>query len=176
MADAGDPPWVVKMRRDKARREARTVPMPILRKGRCRWCTEPLSGRRTSWHAECLEQFYLHTEQRVQRAHLEARNGRSCALCGADPIRCLKGPPTAEMVRLPDRSIGWIHYESVSFPSALQVDHEVPIWALSVLPRRDRVAFFGPSNLRLLCPACHKAKTKREAALRSAHRKRNNGA
>lgn len=176
MADAGDPPWLVKMRRDRARREARTVPMPRLRKGRCRWCAEPLSGRRTSWHAECLEQFYLHTEQRVQRAHLEARDGRCCALCGADPIRCLKGDPTAQLVINEDGTTGYIHYHRVSFPSALQVDHEVPIWALSVLPRRDRVAFFGPSNLRLLCPACHKAKTKREAAVRSAHRKRNKGA
>lgn len=172
MAHAGDPPWLVKMRRDRARREARTVPMPRLRKGRCRWCTEPLSGRRTSWHAACQEQFYLHTALWAQRSYVEARDGRACALCGADPIRCLKGVPTSQMVRLPDGSTGWIRYHAVSFPSALELDHEVPIWALSVLPRRDRVAFFGPSNLRLLCPACHKAKTKREAAVRSALRRR----
>lgn len=176
MADAGDPPWLKKRQRAEARRQSRSVPMPFYRAGGCRWCRGPLTGRRTSWHPDCLEQYYLHTALWAQRPYVASRDGNQCALCNSSPIRCLKGSETAQMVTEPDGQKGWIHYHGVSFPSALEVDHIVPIWALSVLPRGDRIAYFGPSNLRLLCPPCHKAKTKREAAVRSAHRKRNKGA
>lgn len=167
---------ISKWEKARAARMKRTVPMPLVKKGCCRWCCGRLSGRRTSWHPECLEQYYLHTALWAQRPYVEDRDGKRCHQCGSSPIRCLNGGSCAEMVISQDGSVGWIHYEAVSFPSALQLDHEVPIWALSVLPRADRIPFFGPSNLRLLCPACHKAKTKREAAIRSSQRRRSTNA
>lgn len=53
---------------------------------------------------------------------------------------------------------------------ALEVDHRVPLWKVANLPDDERRAYFGPPNLWLLCPACHKAKTKREATERSTVR------
>jgi hypothetical protein len=55
--------------------------------------------------------------------------------------------------------------------SALEVDHKVPLWQVADLPPDERRVYFGPTNLWLLCPACHKAKTKREAAERAALRR-----
>ena len=54
---------------------------------------------------------------------------------------------------------------------ALEVDHRVPLWEVAHLPRDERRPYFGPDNLWLLCPRCHKAKTKREAAERAAQRR-----
>lgn len=167
------PAWLAKIQRAEARKRSRSVPMPLYRAGGCRWCRGPLTGRRTSWHPECFDQYTLHTALWAQRRHVEERDGNHCAICRSSPIRCLKGSPTTQLVTEPDGQRGYIHYHGVSFPSALQVDHITPLWALSVLPRADRIPFFGPSNLRLLCPDCHKAKTKREAQIRATHRKSN---
>ena len=54
---------------------------------------------------------------------------------------------------------------------ALEVDHRVPLWEVAHLPPDERRPYFGPENLWLLCQACHKAKTKREAAERAAQRR-----
>jgi len=54
---------------------------------------------------------------------------------------------------------------------ALEVDHRVPLWEVADLPDDERRWYFGPGNLWLLCPRCHKLKTKREAA-RRAHERR----
>lgn len=54
---------------------------------------------------------------------------------------------------------------------ALEVDHKVALWTVAHLPDDERRWYFGPGNLWLLCPRCHKAKTKREAAERAAQRR-----
>jgi 5-methylcytosine-specific restriction endonuclease McrA len=54
---------------------------------------------------------------------------------------------------------------------ALEVDHKTPLWKVAGLPDDERRWYFGPENLWLLCPRCHKAKTKREAAERAAQRR-----
>lgn len=55
--------------------------------------------------------------------------------------------------------------------SSLEVDHEVPLWKVAHLPPDERRPYFGPDNLRLRCPGCHKAKTAREAAERAEIRR-----
>lgn len=54
---------------------------------------------------------------------------------------------------------------------ALEVDHRVPLWSVASLPDGERRPYFGPANLWLLCPRCHKVKTAREAADRAAQRR-----
>ena len=61
--------------------------------------------------------------------------------------------------------------QSIERVCALEVDHKVPLWQVADLPPDERRWYFGPENLWLLCPACHKAKTKREAAERAAQRR-----
>lgn len=55
--------------------------------------------------------------------------------------------------------------------SALEVDHRVALWTVANLPDEERRWYFGPGNLWLLCPPCHKAKTRREAAERAAFKR-----
>jgi hypothetical protein len=50
---------------------------------------------------------------------------------------------------------------------ALEVDHRIALWEVAHLPDDERRWYFGPGNLWLLCPPCHKAKTRREAAKRA---------
>lgn len=61
--------------------------------------------------------------------------------------------------------------QSIERVCALEVDHKTPLWSVADLPDQERRWYFGPGNLWLLCPACHKAKTKREAAERAAQRR-----
>lgn len=68
-----------------------------------------------------------------------------------------------------DRQIGG--QQDIYRTSALEVDHRTPLWEVADLPDEERRWYFGPGNLWLVCPACHKAKTKREAARRAAQRR-----
>jgi hypothetical protein len=166
--------WLTRRRKSEAARAARMVPMPMVRPKHCRWCRGALTGRRTSWHPECKRQYDLHTALWAMRPYLERRDGNRCHDCAAVPIRTIHDVyMTSQMVTGPDGSVSWIQYQAVQFVTGLQVDHDTPIWATRVLPRADRIPFFGPSNARLRCDPCHKAKTKREAATRAQHRKRN---
>lgn len=61
--------------------------------------------------------------------------------------------------------------QSIERVCALEVDHRVPLWEVADLSDDERRWYFGPGNLWLLCPKCHKAKTRREAA-RRAHERR----
>lgn len=60
---------------------------------------------------------------------------------------------------------------SIERVSALEVDHEIPLWKVEHLPPETRRRYFGPENLRLRCPDCHKVKTAREAAERAVARR-----
>lgn len=51
-----------------------------------------------------------------------------------------------------------------------EVDHIKPLWSLEPHERRE-LKWWLPFNLQLLCDECHKAKTKREAAVRAALRR-----
>jgi 5-methylcytosine-specific restriction endonuclease McrA len=59
-------------------------------------------------------------------------------------------------------------YQEIERVCALEVDHKVPLWSVAHLPPDERRPFFGPGNIWLLCPRCHKDKSRREAAERAA--------
>lgn len=68
-----------------------------------------------------------------------------------------------------ERAIGG--QQDIERVCALEVDHRIPLWEVADLPDDERRWYFGPGNLWLLCPPCHKLKTKREAARRAYERR-----
>jgi len=143
--------------------------------GTCRWCglailheTGPRAGepnRRRSWHAECVETYKLAAWRKRQIKVVRKRDGACCAACGATPKKWL-----ASRRNSIDRETR-ARYVRIRRACALELDHTVPLWSVAHLPPDERRAYYGPENLKLLCPACHGAKTAREAAER-AERKR----
>lgn len=149
------------------------------------------------WHPECAAEYNLHTRLPNQFDFVAGRDGEHCALCPPGtptPMRWLAGPVMTMTKRscwgwrpgvsgwwdiYPDPPEGrWADmtpeerqtgaHQEIERVGALQVDHRVPLWATVDLAPEDRRPFFGPPNLWLLCPDHHKAKTRREAALRAS--------
>lgn len=164
-------------------------------------CGRPVKKPALYWHKECFAEYALHTRPDAQKAHLIKRDGQRCAMigCGAVPMKWLgydRYEITAECIRFrsdePDmvawraelwsrpagrwadltdeeRRTGWQF--AIERVCALEVDHRVPLWEVADLPDDERRWYFGPGNLWLLCPRCHKAKTRAEAARRAAERR-----
>jgi hypothetical protein len=164
-------------------------------------CGRPVLKPALYWHKECFEAYALHTRLDHQYAFLVNRDGQRCAMkgCGAAPVKWQRGyvmTLTADDLRFrrnePDM-IAWAaelwprppgrwadltdeqratgEHQGIERVCALEVDHRVPLWEAAHLPDDERRWYFGSENLWLLCPACHKAKTKREAADRAAQRR-----
>lgn len=71
----------------KARtREHRRVPLFYEKKpeGWCRWCGEEVEPPRRTWHDQCLQEFFLHTERTAQIRYLRKRGGGGCAAEGCE--------------------------------------------------------------------------------------------
>lgn len=145
----------------------------------CRWCGGEITlGRvkQRSWHdgregePDCLLEYYLHSRRDHQFRHVEARDGRRCWDCGESPERWLRKGEVSMGVQGWPRGEPLPRYSEVERVTALQVDHEVPLWAVAHLPDDERRPFFGPKNLRLRCDPCHKLKTAREAGERARAR------
>lgn len=62
-------------------------------------------------------------------------------------------------------------YCSVERVTALELEHTVPLWSTTHLSNDERRPLFGPANLRLLGPCCHKPKTKAEAQSRAKEKR-----
>jgi 5-methylcytosine-specific restriction endonuclease McrA len=164
-------------------------------------CGKPVPKPAIYWHKECFQQYALHTRLEQQKAFLLKRDGRRCAMvgCGVVPLKWQAGHAmalTVESIHFratePDM-VAWAktlwhrpagrwadltpeqratgEQQSIERVCALEVDHRTPLWEVAHLPDDERRWYFGPENLWLLCPACHKAKTKREAADRAAQRR-----
>lgn len=157
---------------------------------------------RRQWHPEpCLTEFFLHSRREYQFDHVKARDGLFCAWpgCNDAPERWLAdrypgpvldygyeaswAPPQSHLwsAKLlpawnkPDpenhrKILGWA--TTIKRVTALELDHREPLWAIAHLPDDERRPYYGPTNLWLLCPDHHKAKTKREAAERAAMKRR----
>lgn len=153
------------------------------------------------WHRECADLYLLHTRPEVQKRHLIKRDGRRCGQCGDVPQKWLPGQvyalcsTNAGIGYWPDqrqadefRAAHWARpggrwdeltheerhtgdQQSIERVCALEVDHRVPLWSIAHLPLDERRPYFGPTNLWLLCPRCHKEKSRREAADRAAVRR-----
>lgn len=174
----------------EARAAIRTFPMPEWPKeGRpenwCRWCGGEIAHGRAaqrSWHdgredePECKLYWGLYTDPRVQRPFIAERDGEKCFGCGGEPGRWQRNNwPTRvhgrEDVRTFDPKDLRIEYVGefwrVTWVSALELEHTVPLWSVSHLPAHERRPYFGPGNIRLLGPCCHKPKTAGEAKVRA---------
>lgn len=154
------------------------------------WCREKGGG------SPCLREWNLHRDSATQFAWLEANRGLRCAWCRVDnPLRWRgigttvvkeSAPPPmpwdgerkgrdyidALLAFYERRRLEypfWGHATLIEQVSALEVDHVIPLWLVAIeIPPDERRHFFGPDNLQLLCGACHKIKTKREAGERAA--------
>lgn len=143
--------------------------------GCCRWCGEPIlhetgakagePNRRRAWHPACVEAYKLAAWRKAQAKFVKKRDGDCCADCGDAPKKWL-----ASRRRSIDRETR-ARYVRVRRVCALELDHTVPLWSVAHLPPDVRRPYYGPGNLKLLCPACHRAKTAREAAERAARRR-----
>lgn len=165
------------------RKTIRTCPLPIFPpEGRpanwCRWCGgEIVHGRvaQRGWHdgradePNCRRERELHTVKDVQLAFLIERDGQRCADCGENPERwhrrglCSQMPQDLEAWG----EAPWPRFSMVRRVSALEVDHDVPLWSVAHLPDDERRPFFGPPNLKLRCEPCHDGKTATEAGDRA---------
>lgn len=154
-----------------AKREFPRLPKAAPRQ--CLWCRQVITlGRadRTMHDGRgdeprCRQVFNLHKDLDAQRAYLVERDGLGCVGCGhvagrwARFWRC-------DAARAPEH--GYDGETSVIvWRTALEVDHRIALalaWEAFSGDERRRW-FFGPANLRLLCSACHKAKTAEDRRL-----------
>lgn len=177
-------------RRDARARSPRIFPAPTGgrrgQRGYCRWCGDMLRyyngakvgeiDLRRGWHdgredePDCLHAFFLHTWPDFQRRHLEHRDGEKCWDCGGVPHRWLRGSMVGVWEENWPKGMERPTYQEITWVTALEIDHEVPLWSVAHLPDDERSAYFSPVNLRLRCASCHQAKTKREAGERAALR------
>ena len=167
--------------------------------GWCRWCLGMIEGRyrkNMNWHRDCKQTWMLHYDRDAQTDFLKERDGNDCWDCKRGgrwvridlvaPKYCWEGfptngppvkidwndryPPLAER-RVDGVIVGL--FTKVEYRRAcggLEVDHDTPLWKVWHLPDDERKPFYGPTNLRLRCSDCHKAKSKREAAERATLR------
>ena len=184
----------------RARRTVPLPECPNDGKRRCAWCTEEIIHKRAwqmSWHPECKRIWLLHYDRNAQTDFLIDRDGFDCWDCrrGGRWWRedlvlarfawealpdCAPRPKTEAQwqERYPHAGLkidGVIVglYSRVRWRphcGGLEVDHEIPLWKIWHLPDDERKPYYGPENIRLRCNACHKAKSKREAAERAALR------
>lgn len=142
--------------------------------GWCTWCGLAVAKPRRTWHEECFRRYQLHTDPLVQRRHVTLRDGERCWDCGCLPMHWKKGANASPCVA-PGRPDHIGPYCTLERAYALELEHDVPLWKVWGLPARRRRWYFGPWNLRLRCPDCHKAKSKRESAERAAVRRAGSG-
>lgn len=144
----------------------------------CRWCGEAiLTGKKArGWHDgrgdenDCLLAYYLHTRRPQQYAHVAARDGEVCCDCGRRPLKVLRGQESFIMGGFTRHGADWVdgtRFCHVEIKVDLEVEHEVPLWSIAHLDDDARRPYFGPTNLRLRGPCCHKPKTKAEARSRA---------
>jgi hypothetical protein len=147
--------------------------------GSCRWCGgADVQKPSVYWHPVCVDAYKAHTDPGHQLELLLTRDGPRCRCCRAGGYRAA-GSHVARPA-----GMGWDEYFKLwRDPEApgryttlgpaipLEVDHVRPLWSVAHLPDDERRHFFGPTNLQLLCAACHKAKSAREAAERASIRR-----
>lgn len=139
---------------------------------RCRLAITHADGRpnlRRTWHQECADAHRWETMPAVARQAVRKRDHGVCELCALDTVGLARTlVARCEFERLPRsyyipvwlEALGW---GRVVWPRDLwEMDHRTPLHlgGQHVL-----------ENLRTLCIACHKGKTKAEARARADARK-----
>ena len=152
----------------------RRPPMPATYNGHaplgtCKWCARDDLPRRKDgkpsaairWHGACADAYLEMTRPDRAIRNCIARDGMMCRQCGAPP-RLARGKHEIHSGDGLYMTVAWYHQ--------LELDHRVPLWSVAHLPDQERAQYFALSNLWLLCRACHKAKTAREARERADKR------
>ena len=133
-------------------------------KGNCRWCGEPVTGRRQCWHNACLIEYKKLFWPGVMRRLMFERAHGTCQQCG----KLLSSRCLLEKQRLTTEiSIDHRHIRSKRY----HLDHIVPLVDYPPDPH-DPYAAWRESNLQILCEDCHKAKTAHEANERAARKRK----
>jgi 5-methylcytosine-specific restriction endonuclease McrA len=168
--------------------KVRALVLPKVPARHCRWCEVEITlGRRDrTFHdgrgdePDCSYEFRLHTRREVQFAYVEHRDGLKCWDCGAAPEKWLRDARGALTYiggssDFTDRDgVTWVagtHFCRVERVTALELEHDVPLWRTTHLSDAERRRFFGPENLRLRCKACHGPKTAQEAKARAKEKR-----
>jgi 5-methylcytosine-specific restriction endonuclease McrA len=160
---------------DQALAAKRLFPaLPRCPMGVCYWCRQPIvhgQAKQRSMHdgrkdePECRWLYELHTRLPVQQSYLLDRDGPGCKTCGQVVGRwqliwvCQEHRVAEYAFDGPNSQVRW--------STGLEVDHRIAL-AVAWLAFPDdsrRRWFFSPSNLRLLCSGCHKAKTQLDRAV-----------
>lgn len=163
------------------RKQVRGVP-PSPHKAGCRWCGKPVApgptGRKRTWHAECLSAYFIATKSSAQRNACLSRDGGRCCICG---LQCEQPKPGSTFYpddgfgpyRLPPPFYG----QEAEYPFSVvhwvtlrkwHADHTFPLWSVDRdLPWERLIWYWSINNLQSLCDECHKTKTNREAKQRA---------
>lgn len=115
--------------------------------GTCSLCSSPIpeGSRRRTWCSQrCVDLWDLATRPSAQRAQLRWWFD-GCWSCGRT-------------------------HDDDGLRLDLDVDHIRPLWSLTEVERGE-LRWWLPFNLQLLCPDCHKRKTRAEAGARAAQKK-----
>lgn len=123
------------------------------RPGWCRWCGRATGSKRRTWHAECVSAYFITTRSKDQRKAVFARDKGVCAACGTDTL-------ALALAVHPHHLHGYLRQGDL-LGHYWQADHIVAL----VNASRD-LTMWSLANLQTLCTACHKAKTKRDCAIR----------
>ena len=141
-------------------------------KGYCVWCGAKVEPPRRRWcGAACVAEYRIANYAGAAQVALGKRDGGICAACGIDTRtqrrwRRRRIPRRSGLAYMPDGP-----YEEVEFiPVPWEADHTVPLWKVD-RSAPDAFRYWTLANLQTLCEACHKAKTKREAAERAQIRR-----
>lgn len=160
-------------------------PHPRLGAGKCCWCGgDIVHGRTYQRHChdgradepDCKHMRQLHTEIPAQRHYLIGRDGIGCFTCNQVVGAWWRGHEVdpAHRRRISADWARWYPEEThvgvfcpTSYNTGLEVDHFIALACAFEAFQGDyrRRWFFGPRNLRLLCRACHVAKTGQDRAL-----------
>lgn len=171
----------------KKKRAFPGVPFPRPGPGNCCWCGQPMVHGRVKQRSahdgrkdepDCRHLWNLHIRLEVQQAHLLDRDGMGCRDCGVivgtwkgqwrgetDPAKVRAWSEAWARRCPPETYVGVFCWANWS--TGLEVDHFIALavaWLAFPEDARRRW-FFSPANLRLLCTACHVAKTGRDRLL-----------
>lgn len=155
--------------------------------GFCRWCGKEMAAdvprrKQRTWcpGGDCFHEYNLHTRLEVQRTFLFERDGLGCSKCGSQVGQWARGNWATDPDYYRGLSETWVkHFDpaiyvgeffSVTWSADLQVDHRIPLVAAFRAFEGDRRLgwFWGPGNIWLLCPDCHREKTREDVKLGKA--------
>ncbi|MBS7703278.1 hypothetical protein [Chelatococcus asaccharovorans] len=129
----------------------------------------PVAGPATHnrfWHACCVQTWRNWTAYSDLGGYLSARQNWKCAISG-EPLQIIRE-------RQIDQPDGTTEMMATRYATRIEIDHRIPLWQVRAEAESHRwpdiLRYWGPSNLQVLLPAMHVAKTKQEAADRARAR------